>query len=152
MGFSDQNHTQPDQRGERVASWVEDYLNRHGLGAGELAFRTRSDKRDLQRLITDRSCGSRLEDRLAAYFGWMFVEAVFAPVIGGDPIETLEKELERERSEIAARELRLERLRAVHRARGSVVSGGLRLVSQEDRSWPAQARGRPGNLGDQEGV
>lgn len=131
LGTYDENDRKP-ARGERVAAWVEDYMRGHGLAIGELAFRIRGDKRDVRRLLNDRSCGSRLEDALAAYFGWSFVEAVFTPVVGADPVAALEQEIARERAEIAAREERLARLRSADRARGAVANGMLRLVAEED--------------------
>ncbi len=131
MGFLVENDSFPG-RGERVATWVEDYLRQHGLAVGELSFRLRADKRDIRRLLNERSCGSRLEDALAAYFGWPFIEAVFTPVVGADPVAALEQEIERERAEIAARERRLARMRSADRARGSVAGGVLRLVAEED--------------------
>jgi hypothetical protein len=112
LGFMHEKHTLPDARGERVAAFVEDYLRTHpGLSLGELAFRLRADKRDLQRLLNARSVGWKLEDNLAAYFGDIFVEAVFRPVIGDGPSRR-QQELDRERAEIAARAERLARTRA----------------------------------------
>jgi hypothetical protein len=115
MGFSDQKSRLPDLRGVRVAQWVRDYMRREGCSAAEVAFRIRQDKRDVYRLLEAESCGHRLEDALAAYFGWAFVRAVMAPVIDN----SLEAEIARERAEIAAREerlARLERARQGHRA------------------------------------
>lgn len=138
VGFSVKSDSFPG-RGERVAAWVDDYMALHKLALGELAFRIRADKRDLRRLLNERTCGSRLEDALAAYFGWQFIEAVFTPVVGADPVTALEREIERERAEIAAREERLERLRSADRARGSVSGGGLRLVTEESGSGRTRA-------------
>lgn len=122
MGFTNQNSTVP-ARGERVAGYVESYLSNHsGLTLGELSFRLRADKRDLQRLIRDRSCGWRLEDALAAYFGPDFVDAVFAPVVGDGPSRR-EIELAREIAEMAARRQRLERERQEARAEARAVRG-----------------------------
>ena len=133
LGITDRNSNEPDPRGERVASFVDDYLKSHpGLSLGELAFRLRSDKRDLQRLVRDRSCGWRLEDQLAAYFGDLFVEAVFRPVIGDGPSRR-ERELDRERAEIAARKERLERDRAECRRFRSEPAPVLRMVTDQDR-------------------
>lgn len=113
LGITVESNSVP-ARGERVAAYVEDYMKFHpGLSLGELAFRLKADKRDLRRLLNDRSCGWRLEDALAGYFGDDFVEAVFRPVVGN----RREKELERERAEIAARSERLQRDRAERRAR-----------------------------------
>jgi hypothetical protein len=129
VGITNQNSNVP-ARGERVAAYVADYLEaRAGLSLGELAFRLNADKRDLQRLLRDRSCGWRLEDALAAYFGDDFVDAVFRPVIGAGP-SLREIELERERIEIAARKARLERERAERRAEREAVR---RVVSQQGR-------------------
>lgn len=121
-------------RGERVAAFVDDYLATHpGLSLGELAFRLKADKRDLQRLIRDRSCGHRLEDALAAYFGRVFGEAVFG-LLWGDGPSRREQELERERAEIAARRERLERDRAQCRAFRPSPAALLRMVPDQDRS------------------
>lgn len=131
-GIMDRNSNEPASRGERVAAYVDAYLRAHsGLSLGELAFRLRSDKRDLQRLLRDRSCGWRIEDQLAAYFGDDFVEAVFRPVIGDGPSRR-ERDLERERAEIAARRERLERDRAECRRFRSEPAGVLRLVPDQD--------------------
>jgi hypothetical protein len=133
LGFTNQKSNEPDPRGERVAAFVDDYMRTHpGLTVGELAFRLRADKRDLQRLIRDRSCGWRLEDALAAYFGDLFVEAVFRPVVGDGPSRR-ERELERERAEIAARRERLERERAEVRKFRPEPAGVLRLLPDQDR-------------------
>lgn len=130
MGITRQKVGEPAPRGERVAKYVEDYVEAHkGLSLGELAFRLRADKRDLQRLVRDRSCGWRLEDALAAYFGDDFVDAVFRPIIGAGP-SIRERELERERIEIAARRERLEKERADRRAQAAAVR---RVVSGEGR-------------------
>lgn len=131
LGITDQISTVPS-RGERVAAYVENYLAAHrGLSVGELAFRLRADKRDLGRLLRDRSCGWRLEDSLAAYFGPDFVDAVFAAVLGDGP-SIRQRELDRERAELNARNEALDRAR---RARQGDVSGGrsLRLAPAEDR-------------------
>lgn len=134
-GFMDKSDRLPHPtRGERVAAWVDDYLKVNGVSVSEVAFRLRIDKRDLRRLLAERSCGHRLEDALAAYFGWDFVESVMKDVIGADPITALERKIEHERAGIAAREQQLARLKAVGRARGALDGGGLRLVAQDDRS------------------
>lgn len=133
MGITYQNSNEPEPRGERVARYIDAYFSMHpGLSLGELAFRIKADKRDLQRLVRDRSSGWRLEDKLAAYFGPDFVDAVFQPVIGDGP-SIRERELERERSEIAARRERLERDRAARRADRSEPRAVLRLATDEDR-------------------
>ena len=127
MGFMNQKINVP-ARGERVARYVEDYLALHeGLSLGELAFRLNTDKRDLQRLVRDRSCGWRLEDALAAYFGADFVDAVFDAVIGDGPSQR-ELELERERAAISARRERLERERQARRAQARAAG---RLVHEQ---------------------
>lgn len=138
LGFTDKTSTLPP-RGERVAVYIESYLAAHrGLSVGELAFRLRADKRDLGRLLRDRSCGWRLEDSLAAYFGSDFVDAVFAPVLGDGP-SIRQRELDRERAELNARNEALQRAR---RARSGVVSGGpeLRLAADQDRATDLQPR------------
>lgn len=133
MGFSGNFPRLSDHLGERVSIWLE----AEGFTAKTLVLRTGLDKRDAQRVL-DGSCGTRAWDRLAATFGWPFIEAVMTPVVGDDPITAREREIDRERSEIAAREARLDRLRAVTLAAEAGRSGSLRLVAEEDRSWAAQ--------------
>ena len=106
MGFSGEKATFSEHRGSRVARWVEDYIRAQKCSVAEVAFRIRQDRRDVQRLLDTHSCGHRLEDALAAYFGWPFVDAVMAPVID----TSIEAEIARERAEIAAREERIARL------------------------------------------
>lgn len=132
-GFPDQKSSDPvARRGERVARWVEDYMAAAGCSLPEIAFRVRQDKRDLERLISQRSCGHRLEDALASHFGWPFVEAVMAPLI-----ETrLGGEIAKERAEIAAREDRLARL---YRA-ASPDHPAVRVVRSESRSFAPPPR------------
>lgn len=130
VGYTFQKVSVP-ARGERVAGYVEAYLRAHpGLSPGELAFRLRADKRDLQRLLRDRSCGPRLEDALAAYFGRDFGEAVFGALWGDGP-SIREKELDRERAEMAARRERLERLRASDRSFAPGAPAALRVVPDQ---------------------
>lgn len=115
-------------RGERVAGFVENHLRAHpGLTLPELAFRLRADKRDLQRLLRDRSVGHALEDALAAYFGPVFGEAVFGGLWGAGPSKR-ERELERERASLAARRERLERLRQADRMDRTDPDGRFGLV------------------------
>jgi hypothetical protein len=134
MGFSRDITTLPEHRGHRVARWVEDYMRAQGCSVSEVAFRIRQDKRDVQRLLDVKSCGHRLEDALAAYFGWPFVKCIMAPVI--EP--SIEAEIAKEEAEIAAREERLARL---YRAReGAGVAS--RLADAKDRAAaPPNRRG-----------
>lgn len=121
-------------RGERVAAWVESYLQQHGgLTLSELAFRVHADKRDLQRLIRDRSIGHALEDALHAYFGLDFGHAIYGDLWGGGPSKR-ERELDRERAELAARRERLERLRAEDRQTASVGRARRRMAAGHDGS------------------
>jgi hypothetical protein len=130
VGFTNLNGAIP-ARGERVARYVDDYLASHrGLSLGELAFRLRVDKRDLGRLLRDRSCGWRLEDALAAYFGPTFVDEVFTPLFpSGRSIREIE--LERERAEIAARNERLERARQARSGAAPPSRAALRVADDE---------------------
>jgi hypothetical protein len=132
MGNTNQKSNAPG-KGERIAAFVDDYLNVHkGLTLGELAFRLKSDKRDLQRLLRDRSVGHALEDNLHAYFGRIFGEAVYGDLWGNGPSRR-EKELERERAEMAALRERLERDRSA-----SVI--GLRMVPDKARRPDVSSR------------
>lgn len=132
VGFLGNSPRLSEHLGERVSVWLRD----GGYTAGTLVLKTGLDKRDAQRVL-DGSCGTRAWDRLSATFGWAFVEAIMTPVVGDDPITAREKELTRERVEIAAREARLERLRAATRATEASTGGALRLVPDEDRTWAA---------------
>lgn len=137
VGRNDQNSNVP-ARGERVAGYVEDYLKAHqGLSLGELAFRLKADKRDLQRLLRDKSCGPRLEDALAAYFGRDFGEAIFGPLWGDGP-SIREKELDRERAEIAARREYLEREREARRQGEPKPFAVRRVGADQDRKSGVQ--------------
>lgn len=136
MGFHDQSDSVPG-RGARVAGWVENYMQRRGLSLGELAFQTRVDKRDLRRLLNDRSCGWRLEDALASLFGWDFIEAVMTPVVGADPLQARERELEQRLAEAAALHARLEREHAARK--GVAPAASVRLVAgRKDKSLHPQ--------------
>lgn len=103
-------------RGERVALFVGAQLKSRGMSVSELAFAAGVDKRDLQRLLRDKSCGWRLEDDLAAFFGWDFTEAVMTPVHGADPTTAREIELEQRLAEAAALHERVQRDRALRTA------------------------------------
>jgi hypothetical protein len=143
MGFSAKNATVP-ARGARVAAWVQGELDRSGRTVGELAFAARVDKRDLRRLLSPpHSCGHRLEDDLAAYFGWDFTEAVMTPVHGADPTTARERELEQRLSQAAALHERVVRERALHAA----VAPRLALVAGGPAVPGSQARG-PGRSFD----
>lgn len=124
LGFSREKTTVPAHRGERISAWVRDRMNTEKVSVAEIAFRIQQDRRDLQRLLDTNSCGHRLEDALAAHFGWPFVRAVMAPVIDN----AIEAEIAREQAEITAREDRLARL---YRARDEGRPGP-RLVNQKD--------------------
>lgn len=129
LGFSREKTTVPAHRGERIAAWVRDRIASEKTTVAELAFRIRQDRRDVQRLIDTNSCGHRLEDALASFFGWPFVRAVMAPVIDN----AIEAEIAREQAEIAAREDRLARL---YRARDEGRPGP-RLVNPKAGIGPA---------------
>jgi len=132
MGYTFETVTEPEPLGERCAAYVEAYLAKHrGLSAGELAFRLKVDKRDLNRLLRDRSIGPRMQDRLGAYFGDPFIDAVHRDPLLPDGRSIREDELERERAELAARRERLERDRAARRAGGVQGRDALRVAADE---------------------
>lgn len=131
VGITVQSNTEPKPRGERVAEYVDNYMRAHaGLSIGELAFRLKVDKRDLRRLLNDRSCGWRLEDSLASYFGPDFVDAVFASLVGNGRSRR-ENELERELAAISARREALERDRALRQGAGHTPAPVLWMVARE---------------------
>jgi hypothetical protein len=120
--------------GERAAEFVETYLREHpGLSSGELAFRLKADKRDLRRLLNDKSIGKPLEERLHAYFGRIFGEAVYGCLWGDGP-SAREQELAQERANIAARRERLERERPASWSFRSDPSPVRGVRPDEDRS------------------
>jgi len=125
-------------RGERIATWVEAHMAAHGLSVGELAFKVRADKRDIRRLLHERSCGPRLNDDLERVFGWDFIEQVATPVVGADPVTARERDLERRQAEVSAIHARLIRERNARASEGAVsVVRGRRVV-------PALQVGRKG--------
>lgn len=132
LGFSREKTTVPAHRGERIAAWLRDRIASERTTVAEVAFRIRQDRRDVQRVLDTNSCGHRLEDALAAHFGWPFVRAVMAPVIDNE----IEAEIAREQAEIAAREARLARL---YRARDDGRPGP-RLVGPQGRTEAASPR------------
>lgn len=141
-GFTDNKLNLPG-RGERVAKFVQDYLDAQpGLSAPELASRLQADKRDMERLLRDQSVGHRLEDKLAAYFGQLFIDALFPPEhFGGRSIR--ERELQHELAQIEARNAKLERERAQRRA--AAAAPLVRLVDGEGRRRPVSNGGDDGS-------
>lgn len=135
LGNNNWKVSQPElSAGERAAKYVEGYLAVHGgLDLHQLAWRLKADKRDLQRLVRERSVGLRLLEKLFAYFGDDCRDAVFPP----RRISIRELELERERAEIAARSERLDRDRAARRAArpevGPAERPWLRMVDPQSR-------------------
>ena len=138
VGFTDRNDRKP-ARGERIARWLESYMHAYGLSVGEVAFRVKADKRDIRRLLVDRSCGPRLNDDLEAAFGWDFIEEVATPVVGADPITAREKAIEETLAAAAALNARLERDRAARAAARS----GLDVVAAPPALRRVQARRGP---------
>ncbi len=122
MGFTDRKDRFP-ARGERIARWVERYMQEQGLTISELAFRVKADKRDIRRLLVDRSCGPRLNDDLEVAFEWDFIEEVATPVVGADPITARERALEQRLTQAAALHARIERDRASRPSTGPEVVG-----------------------------
>lgn len=146
MGCIDRNSSVPG-RGERVAKFVDDYLAVHkGLSLGELAFRLKADKRDLQRLVRDRSVGHSLEDSLHAYFGRIFGEAIYGDLWGAGPSKR-ERELELEKASLAARRERLESEREADRQASALASETRRNRRDEARRRDIQLGRGPGDLG-----
>lgn len=133
LGISVRSDRYPP-RGERIASWVRDYMRRVGLSVGELAFKVQADKRDIRRLINENSCGPRLNDALEEAFGTDFIDDVSRPVVG-DRIARLEREIASERAKMAAKDAQINRERAARVARAAVDGGALRLVAQEERGF-----------------
>ncbi len=133
MGFSVKNDRIPP-RGERIAAWLEDYRIRFGMTVNELAFRAGVDARELRRVINEKTCGPRLNDKLEIAFGHEFVDGI-ALATAGDRIASLEREIAHERANIVGKEAQLAREKALRRAHGAADRGVLRLVPEEDRGW-----------------
>lgn len=138
MGITVRSDSKPAPRGERIAAWVENYMAERGLSIGELAFRVNADKRDIRRLLKERSCGPRLNDDLEAAFQWDFIEAVATPVVGADPITTREKAIEQRLAQAAALHAHVERDRAVRNAGAPQLA----LVARDEAFQGPSARGR----------
>lgn len=132
LEFMDRNSRIPP-RGVRIAAWVETHMRASGMSISELAFRIGADKRDVRRLLAENSCGPRLNDLLDAAFKHEFIDAVAAPLVGGDRITVLEREIASERARIASLDARLERETAARLARAAAISEQLGLFSEEDR-------------------
>jgi hypothetical protein len=146
MGYTSRKVIAPG-RGERCATFVEDYLASHpGLSLGELAFRLKADKRDLQRLLRDRSIGHALEDSLHAYFGRIVGEWVFGDLWGAGP-SARERELELEKASLAARRERLERDREADRQARAAAAGIHRDRREQKRRSDIRLGRTPGDLG-----
>ena len=139
VGFTVESDRVP-ARGERIACWLERYMAEFGLGVGELAFKVKADKRDIRRLLNDRSCGPRLNDDLEAAFGWDFIEQVAAPVVGADPITARERELERQLAQVAALQARVDRDRAARAAGAAAKSGAPRGSARPSAHAPREPR------------
>lgn len=139
LGTNNGKVSEPESKvGERAAKYVEDYLKVHGgLDLHQLAWRLTADKRDLQRLIRERSIGLRLLEKLFAYFGDDCRDTVFPP----RRISIREVELERERAEVAARNERLERERAAFREGRAASGPDLRRVGKGEAVSRLQSGG-----------
>lgn len=131
MGSTFQKVRKPElpPLGERVADWVDQYTREHGLTASEFAWRIKADKRDIQRLMNERTCGPRLIDRLAAHFWPIFTEAVFAPAACVRRLE----EIADERARALAKAAELDR----------EFEAAARLL---DRACHPRAGGAPGHV------
>lgn len=108
------------------------------------------DYRSIQNAAGGVACAFETYLTLSGFFGWGFINAVQAPIVGADELTALEIEIERERVEIATREALLSRRLAATRARGSVAGGALRLVPEESRAWRAQDRRSHRDMGADE--
>jgi len=139
VGITDRSDRYP-ARGERIALWLDRYMRDTGLSVGEVAFKIKADKRDVRRLLSDRSCGPRLNDALEEAFGWDFIEQVATPVVGADPMTARERELERRLADAAALHARVEREHAIRK--GGAPSAALRVVELRAAELPGSPLGR----------
>lgn len=143
----------------RVAPLLRQSMDDMGVTAKELARelaawaaldpanRQALDYRTIQNAAGGVACALETYLTLSGFFGWGFIEAVQAPIVGADQLTALEIEIERERVEIATREALLNRRLAAARARGSVAGGALRLVPEEARAWNPSDRRADRNMG-----
>lgn len=152
---------QPMRGAGRVAPMLRESMADLGVSAKELAMQMRSwaaldpehrwpvDYRTIQNAMQGNACTLDTYLALAGFLGWEFAERIQTPIHGADPLTALEIEIERERAEINAREVRLQRGRAANSARRAVVSGGLRLVPEEDRAWRTSPGFGPRGMGSE---
>ena len=125
-----------------VALELRALCDAEGLTAKKLAamveIRTgiRLDVRTVQNALAG-SCALETFGVFWRAFKWDFSARIGTNLIGLDEVSDRERDLQHERAEIAAREARLDRLRAARRAGMAAPRGELRLVGEEDRTWAA---------------
>jgi hypothetical protein len=111
----------PARVGERLRVEMEAC----GLSAKELAAALRVwaqadpahrwpvDYRTIQHAMAGTACALDTYLALSGFFGWDFVESVQTPIRGADPLTDREAEVERQLTQVAALQARVERERAL---------------------------------------
>jgi hypothetical protein len=140
MGYDPQKLRLTASLGEAVSKWLKHRYPQHT--AKTVARDTGLDTRTAENLLQGHVSSVSLT-KLIGRYGWSFLTAVGAAVIG----ETYESSITRELEEIAddwreleAREARLRGSYARLRARSAVDRGGLRLVHPEDADAGGESR------------
>lgn len=134
-----------------MAPLLKAEMEARGLTAKELSLRMRVwaaadpanrwavEYRTIQNAADGTACALDTYLALSGYFGWDFVERIQTPIHGADPIAAREAELERQLSQVAALQARLERERALRAG----ASGGLGGVAGQPPRRGARASGEP---------
>jgi hypothetical protein len=129
--------------GEAVSKWLK---HLHPTNTAKMVARDAGlDTRTAENILDEHLSGVTFTKLLRAY-GWRFLTAVGAAVIGETYENSINRELEEiahDRRELEAREASLRNSYARLRARSSLDPGGLRLVSEKD----PDARGEDRSFG-----
>lgn len=99
-----------EEMAERGLTAKELALEIEGWAARDLANRKPLDWRTIKHAM-EGSCEIDTYLMLGGFFGWPFIEQLHTPVVGADPIQAEEAELERMLNTAAAIHARLERRR-----------------------------------------
>lgn len=123
---------QPMRGPARVARLLRAEMERRHVSAKELAMQLKAwasedpvnrwslDYRTIQHAMAGTACALDTYLVLSGFFGWDFTESVQTPIHGADPLSAREAEVERQLTQVAALQARVERDRA---ARGRPPSG-----------------------------
>lgn len=139
---------QPLRGPARVAPLLRLEMDERGISAKELAMLLKSwaksdpanrwavDYRTIQHAMAGTACALDTYLALSGFFGWDFTENVQTPIHGADPLTAREAEVERQLTQIAALQARVERDRAL-RGQPPVGLGWLARRPTEGGALPA---------------